>query len=102
MALWKSPQREVDAKSGTYRRSICYWTFKNGAEAKSYTFTDMPGLLLHLEGVVRDMHIPDFDLKSKMQDQMENLGYIDLTTDKKEDRRKTYHFGSISTEEQGK
>ena len=34
------------------------------------------------------MHIPDFDLKSKMQDQMENLGYIDLTTDKKEDRRK--------------
>lgn len=61
---------------------------KNGAEAKNYTFTDMPGLLLHLEGVVRDMHIPDFDLKSKMQDQMENLGYIDLTTDKKEDRRK--------------
>ena len=41
-----------------------------------------------MEQVVRDMHIQDFDLKSKMQDQLENLGYIDLTTDKKEDRRK--------------
>lgn len=61
---------------------------KSGGKAKSYTFTDMPGLLLHLEGVIRDMHIQDFDLKCKMQDQMENLGYIDLTTDKKEDRRK--------------
>lgn len=61
---------------------------KNGSKAKSYTFTDMPGLLLHLEGMIRDMHIPDFDLKCKMQDQMDNLGYIDLTTNKKEDRRK--------------
>lgn len=61
---------------------------KSGAEAKSYTFTDMPGLLLCLEEKVREMHIPDFDLKSKMQDQLENLGYIDLTTNKKEDRRK--------------
>ena len=34
------------------------------------------------------MHIEDFDLKSKIQIQLENLGYIDLTTNKKEDRRK--------------
>ena len=61
---------------------------KNGTVAKSYTFTDMPGLLRNLEQVVRDMHISDFDLKCKMQDQLENLGYIDLTTNKKEDRRK--------------
>ena len=38
--------------------------------------------------MVRDMHIPDFDLKSKMQIQLENLGYIDLTTNRKEDQRK--------------
>lgn len=30
---------------------------KNGSKAKSYTFTDMPGLLLHLEGMIRDMHM---------------------------------------------
>ena len=61
---------------------------KSGALAKSYTFTDLPGLLRHIESMVQDMHIPDFDLKSKMQIQLENLGYIDLTTNKKEDQRK--------------
>ena len=63
-------------------------TTKSGAPAKNYTFTDLPGLLRHIESMVRDMHIPDFDLKSKMQIQLENLGYIDLTTNKKEDQRK--------------
>lgn len=61
---------------------------KNGALAKSYTFTDMPGFLLHLERMVREMSIQDFDLRSKMNDQLECLGYIDLTTNKKEDLRK--------------
>ena len=75
---------QVEAIVSQYATNIA----KNGATAKSYTFTDMPGLLRHMEQVVRDMHIQDFDLKSKMQDQLENLGYIDLTTDKKEDRRK--------------
>ena len=40
---------------------------KGGAQAKSYTFTDMPGLLHHCEQLVREMNIPDFDLKIKMQ-----------------------------------
>ena len=61
---------------------------KNGTPAKSYTFVDMPGFLLHLERMVREMNIQDFDLKSKMNDQLECLGYIDLTTNKKEDLRK--------------
>ena len=38
--------------------------------------------------MVREMNIQDFDLKSKMNDQLECLGYIDLTTNKKEDLRK--------------
>lgn len=61
---------------------------KSGALAKNYTFTDLPGLLRYIESMVRDMHIPDFDLKSKMQIQLENLGYIDLTTNRKEDQHK--------------
>ena len=63
-------------------------TGKTGTPTKSYTFVDMRGLLLACEQVVRDMHIQDFDLKNKMQNQLENLGYIDLTTQKKADRRK--------------
>lgn len=61
---------------------------KAASQLKTIPSTDLPGLLRHLEVMVRDMHIQDFDLKSKMQIQLENLGYIDLTTNKKEDQRK--------------
>ncbi len=61
---------------------------KNGTVAKSYTITDMDGLLAELEETVRGFHLEDFDFKSKMQDQLENLGYVDLTSGDEKDRRK--------------
>jgi hypothetical protein len=61
---------------------------KNGTVAKSYTITDMDGLLVELEETVRGFHLEDFDFKSKMQDQLENLGYVDLTSGDEKDRRK--------------
>lgn len=61
---------------------------KAGVVANNYTFTDLPGLLCYLEQMVRVMNIQDFDLKRKMKNQLENLGYINLTTNKKEDQRK--------------
>ena len=59
-----------------------------GKELKSYTVTDMPGLLSEVEQYIRDLHIPDADFRSKMSDQKELMGYIDMTTGKPEDRRK--------------
>lgn len=61
---------------------------KNGTEAKSFTITDMAGLLNECESVIKSLHLPDLDLKCKIQNQIELMGYIDLTTNKKEDRRK--------------
>lgn len=61
---------------------------KNGTEAKSFTITDMAGLLDKCEAVIKSLHLPDLDLKCKIQNQIELMGYIDLTTNKKEDRRK--------------
>lgn len=61
---------------------------KNGTEAKSFTITDMTGLLNECESVIKSLHLPDLDLKCKIQNQIELMGYIDLTTNKKEDRRK--------------
>lgn len=61
---------------------------KNGTEAKSFTITDMAGLLDECEDVIKSLHLPDLDLKCKIQNQIELMGYIDLTTNKKEDRRK--------------
>lgn len=61
---------------------------KNGTEAKSFTITDMAGLLDECEDGIKSLHLPDLDLKCKIQNQIELMGYIDLTTNKKEDRRK--------------
>ena len=61
---------------------------KDGSEAKSFTITDMHGLLLACESAVKSFHLPDLDLKSKIQTQLELMGYIDLTTKRPEDRRK--------------
>lgn len=61
---------------------------KNGTEAKSFTITDMACLLDECEDVIKSLHLPDLDLKCKIQNQIELMGYIDLTTNKKEDRRK--------------
>lgn len=61
---------------------------KNGTEAKPFTITDMAGLLNECESVIKSLHLPDLDLKCKIQNQIELMGYIDLTTNKKEDRRK--------------
>lgn len=61
---------------------------KNGTEAKSFTITDMADLLNECESVIKSLHLPDLDLKCKIQNQIELMGYIDLTTNKKEDRRK--------------
>lgn len=60
---------------------------KDGSESKSFTITDMAGLLVECENTVRSFHLPDLDLKVKMQNQLDLLGYIDLTTQKPEDRK---------------
>ena len=79
----KLPDRVSDIVSG-------YASDKNkdGSEAKSYTITDMDGLLAAMEAEVRGLHLPDVDLKTKIQTQLELMGYIDLTTNEKADRRK--------------
>lgn len=87
-AMKKLPKEKVPAELESVITQYAVGENKNGSPAKSYTFFDLPGLLRHMETMVKEMHIEDFDLKSKMQTQLENLGYIDLTTGKKEDRRK--------------
>lgn len=61
---------------------------KSGEISDSIKILDMQGLLYHMEDTVREMHLPDFDYKAKMQMQLDNLGYIDLTTNDPNDRRK--------------
>ena len=62
-----------------------------GNELKSYTITDMPGLLRAVERyVMEEMDLPELDYRVLAQNQKDILGYVDLTTGRKEDRRKLY------------
>ena len=61
---------------------------KNGSESKSFTILDMQGLLNACEEAIHELKLPDVDLKVKIQNQLDMLGYIDLTTQDPADRRK--------------
>lgn len=59
-----------------------------GNELKSYTITDMDGLLAACEEQIRKSNVPDLTLKVKIQNSIEYLGYVGIQTGLPEDRRK--------------
>lgn len=79
-------------------QKICSDKKKDGTPSKSYTIYPgndpdcyamaMEGILEQIEEDVRRMHLSDASFKEKMGWQKEILGYVDLTTGKKEDLRK--------------
>lgn len=76
-----TPLEDLLAKHATDRNA-------KGAELKSYTIQDMNGLLADCERAVKELNLPDATMKVKMQNQLDILGYIELTTNREEDRRK--------------
>lgn len=59
-----------------------------GNELKSYTITDMDGLLAACEEQIKKSNIPDLTLKVKIQNSIDYLGYVGIQTGLPEDRRK--------------
>ena len=57
-----------------------------GVELKSYTITDMGGLLHSAERKIMDFRLPDLDLRVRIQNYMDILGYIGIQTNRPEDR----------------
>lgn len=82
------PKDKLDEQMSEIVEKYATGLTKAGKPSKSYTLLDIPGLLNECEQVVRKMRIQDFDYKVKMQQQLEMLGYIDLTTGKESDRKK--------------
>lgn len=64
------------------------WVNSKGVELKSYTITDMAGLLSDIESMIKSIGFKDVSISVKMEMQKEILGYVELTTNKEEDRRK--------------
>jgi len=63
---------------------------KDGKPSKFYAMLDIGQVLNILEKYIRSLQISDFDLNEKVQHQFEFLGYVDLTTNKEEDRTKLF------------
>ena len=61
-----------------------------GEPLKSYKINDMDGLLKAIEEYVFSLHLEEFPYRVKAANQNEILGYVDMTTQKEEDRRKLY------------
>lgn len=59
-----------------------------GETLKTYKITDMPGLLKHVEETVLAMDLPDLDIKTKIANQKDMLGYVSEVTGLPEDRTK--------------
>lgn len=73
-----------------------------GKELKTYTIVDMDGLLCRLWYLVKATKYPDLSYKVIATNQMDVLGYIDLTTGKEEDRRKLYVMEEYSLQDRFK
>lgn len=76
-----SPLEEIILRHGTD-------TTSKGAPSKQLKITDFRGFMLECEDYILGLGLKDVSLQTKMQNQLDVLGYIDLTTNKKEDRRK--------------
>jgi DNA polymerase-3 subunit alpha len=61
---------------------------KDGKVGKTYTIKDMCSILNECDQYIKQQNIADFNYKEKMTTQLEYLGYIDLTTNRPEDRQK--------------
>lgn len=63
---------------------------KNGDMAKSYTVLDPMGILREYEDVVKSVGMDDLDVKIKIQNFYELMGYYGYSTGKDEDRQKLF------------
>ena len=61
-----------------------------GEPLKSYKINDMDGLLEAIDEYVFSLHLEELPYRVKAANQNEILGYVDMTTQKEEDRRKLY------------
>ena len=76
--------KEIVAKYSSSKR-------KDGSEATSFTFAtqeDLQKCIRECENLIRSRKIPDIEMRVKIQNCQDILGYVDVATGKEEDRRR--------------
>lgn len=90
----KSIKRENVDKNPTLQKIILKYTThtrKDGSEAASYTFTSADAVMQCLydcEAEIRSAKMNDLEMRVKIQNSLDILGYCDVQTGREEDRRK--------------
>lgn len=80
----KPTLKQITEKYSTHTR-------KDGSEAASYTFSsgeDVMQCLRECETAFKNAHVSDIDMRVRIQNHLEILGYCDIRTGRQEDRRK--------------
>ncbi len=81
-------KEKVVAKFEDIFRDYCEGNRKDGSPAKSYFITDMQTLMKKIEERIFALRLPEEPMKEKIKSHIEILGYIDVATNKEEDKRK--------------
>lgn len=90
----KSIKRDNVDKNPTLQKIILKYTAhtrKDGSEAASYTFTSPEAVMQCLydcEAEIRNARMNDLEMRVKIQNSLDILGYCDVQTGREEDRRK--------------
>lgn len=90
----KSIKRDSVDNNPTLQKILLRYTThtrKDGSEAASYTFISPEAVMQCLydcESEIRNAHMDDLDMRVKIQNSLDILGYCDVRTGKEEDRRK--------------
>jgi len=66
-------------------------TRKDGSEAASFTFSNQENVkecILECEKYIKNLMLPDIDMRTKIQNSLDALGYIDVATNNEADRRR--------------
>jgi len=71
-------------------RRFATWHTKNGDEAKSYTFTDLPAFLRECEQIIKESGLDELPLAVRVKSYADIMGYVGYVTGREEDRRKLY------------
>jgi DNA polymerase-3 subunit alpha len=81
----------IDADVGAIIRKYASSKRKDGKDAASFTFADQDDLkkcINECETLIRSREIPDIEMRVKIQNCQDILGYVDVATGKEEDRRR--------------
>lgn len=93
-SYFKEGKAKSLSKSKISEDSIVYSIISRNSKETEKTFTQLntPKILSECEELIRSWRMPDFSIKDKALTQRELLGYINIVTNKKEDRPKVLVF----------